>query len=60
MKYANRGDVAADAISRWEKIMAEPFLGDGSLKLTARQRRTLKLQIRHAIGRWDAQRKEEQ
>lgn len=54
-KFRHRGEAASDAIARWEAIVAKPFLGEAPLKLTDRQRRTLRLQIRDAILRWEKQ-----
>lgn len=56
MKYQNRGEAAREVIARWEKIVAEGFLGEAPLVLTERQRRTLRRQIIDGIVRWEASR----
>ena len=52
-KYRHRGEAALEAVKRWEEIVARGFLGEAPLRLTERQRRTLRLQIKEAIVRWE-------
>ena len=52
-KYRHRGEAAEEAVRRWAEIVAKPALGDAPLRLTARQWRTLRLQIKEAIVRWE-------
>ncbi len=57
-RYRNRGEAASDCIERWLEIerdmCSRAAPGEVMPRLNSRQRRTLKLQIRQAIVRWES------
>jgi hypothetical protein len=55
-KFQNRGQVAQNCVDRWIalELEASPMFGDDVPRLSQRQLRTLKSQIRQAIVRWEA------
>ncbi len=59
-KFRNRGEAAEDCVRRWLAIESEnaQAFGDEPSRLSMRQLRRLKNQVREAIVRWESQQKE--